>query len=111
MYIKDSKIKFSGNIIIKLCTAVNKIYLGEVYGTQQFRNNWLIYVHSDRTRACLIVSGLTIEGSHINIYNTIINENGKLSERVLIRDLLATMPHDRSITFLLGDPHTKQNPK
>ena len=75
VYIKDSNIKFRGNIIIKLCKAVNKIYPVEAYGAQQFRNNWLINVRSDRTRACLSVRGLTIEGSHIDIYNTIINEN------------------------------------
>ena len=99
VYIKDSNIKLRGNIIIKLCTAVKKIYPGEAYGAQQFRNNWLIYVRSDRTRTCLIVSGLTIEGSHIDIYNTIINDNSKLSEIVLIKDLPATMPQKLPVEY------------
>ena len=107
VYIKDSNIKFRGNIIIKLCTAVNKIYPGEAYGAQQFRNNRLIYVRSDRTQTCLIVSGRTIEGSHIDISNTIINDNSKLSKRVLIKDLPATMPRNRIMTVLLGFPHIK----
>ena len=86
---------------------MNEIYPGEAYGAEQFSNNCSIYVHSDRTRACLIVSGLTIEDSPIDIYNTIINDNSKLSEGVLINDLPETKPHDRIMAFLLGFPHIK----
>ena len=40
---------------------------GEAYGAQQFRNNLLIYIRSDRTGAGLIVTGQTIDGLHIDI--------------------------------------------
>ena len=37
VYIND--VQFCCNIIINVCTAVNKIYPEEAYGAQQFRSN------------------------------------------------------------------------
>ena len=106
VYIKDDDINVRGNIIIKLCTIIHKQYPGEVYGAQHLYNSWLIYVRSPRTRASLIVSGLDIEGHHIPVHDDKPELNGdRRSERVVIKDLPATLSPDRILSFFKGYSH------
>lgn len=112
VYISATAIKFRGNGTIKLSTAVNKLYPGECFGAQLINITWYIYVRSDRTRAGLIVSGLDIDGEHYEVHDTNINKGGsKLSERVLIKDLPATLPNDRILKFLMGFPNVRVKSK
>ena len=67
--------------------------------------NWLVYVRSNRTRAALIVSGLNVNGVNIVVYDTNPQlAGGRRSERVLIKDLPATLPPERIMSFLQGYP-------
>ena len=68
VYKRDTNINVGSNIILKLCTAVNTIYPGKLMAP----NNLLIYIRSDRIGVGLIVTGQTIDGVHIDIYNIII---------------------------------------
>ena len=106
VYVKGDDINIRGNVLIKLCNSIHKNYPGEVYGAQPLNNAWLIYVRSNKTRAALIVNGITIEGVHIPIYDDKPQlQGGKRSERVVIKDLPATLPPDRILSFLKGYPH------
>ena len=103
VYIKDSDINIHGNIIVKLSTAVNKLWPGEAYGAQKFHQVWKVYVRSPRTRAGLIVRGLDINGMNITVHDdNPVNDNNKQSERVVIKDLPANLSPERVLNFLLG---------
>ena len=112
VYIKDSDINIRGNIILELSTAVNKLWPGEALGAQKFHQVWKIYVRSPRTRAALIVNGLMINGVNINVHDdNPVNDNNKQSERVVIKDLPATLSADRILSFLRGLPHIRVKSK
>ena len=112
VYVRDMDIKIHGNIILQLSTAVNKQYPGEALGAQKLHQVWKIYVRTPKTRAGLIVSGLHLDGVVIDVFdvNPIINTN-KQSERVVIKDLPATLPADRILAFMLGLPHIRVKSK
>ena len=107
-----SDIKFRGNITIKFSIAVHNLYSGECYGAQLINRTWYIYVRSDRTRAGLIVSGINIDGVHYDIHDTNINKGGsKQSEKILIKDLPATVANEAISSFLLCFKHLKLKSK
>ena len=112
VYIKDSDINIRGNIILELSTAVNKLWPGEALGAQKFHQVWKIYVRSPRTRAALIVNGLMINGVNINVHDdNPVNDNNKQSERVVIKDLPATLSADRILSLLRGLPQIRVKSK
>ena len=103
VYVRDMDINIHGNIILQLSTAVNKQYPDEALGAQKLHQVRKIYVRTPRTRAGLIVSGLHLDRVVIDVFdvNPIINTN-KQSERVVIKNLPATLPADRILAFMLG---------
>ena len=103
VYVRDMDIIIHGNIILQLSTAVNKQYPDEALGAQKLHQVWKIYVRTPRTRAGLIVSGLHLDRVVIDVFNVnpIVNTN-KQSERVVIKNLPATLPADRILAFMLG---------
>ena len=103
VFIKDSDINIRGNIVIELCREIDKRWFGEALGAQKFHQVWKIYVKSPPTRAALIVSGLIVNGKNVSVYDENPNsDNNKLSERVVIKDLPATIPPDRILSYLRG---------
>ena len=65
VYVKDDDVnKLKGDIHNKLCSTINKLYPGEIYGAQQFQNNWLLYLRTNSTRAALIVRGIELYWRH-----------------------------------------------
>ena len=105
IYIKDADINFRGNKLLCLCNFILKLYPGEVHGAQLYNGNWLVYVRSNRTRAALIVSGLNVNGVNIVVHDTNPQlAGGRRSERVIIKDLPATLPPERIMGFLQGYP-------
>ena len=103
VFIKDSDINIRGNIVIELCREIDKRWIGEALGAQKFYQVWKIYAKSSPTRAALIVSGLIVNGKNVNVYDENPNsDNNKLSERVVIKDLPATLPPDRILSYLRG---------
>ena len=112
VYVRDMDINIHGNIILQLSTAVNKQYPGEALGAQKLHQVWKIYVRTPRTRAGLIVSGLHLDGVIIDVFddNPIINTN-KQSERIVIKDLPATLPADRILAFMIGLPQIRVKSK
>ena len=79
------------------------LYPGEIYGAQFIYNIWYIYPRPNRTRTALIVSGINIDGMHIDIYdeNPRKYENKK-SEKILIKNLPATIPISVIMSYLKG---------
>ena len=68
VYVKEVDINgIRGNIHNKLCA--HGLYPGEIYGAQFIYNIWYIYPRTNRTRTSLIVSGVNIDGMHIDIYD------------------------------------------
>ena len=107
VFIKDSDVNIRGNIVIELCREIDKRWIGEALGAQKFHQVWKIYVKSPPTRAALIVSGLNVNGKNVSVYDeNPNNDNNKLSERVVIKDLPATIPPDRILSYLRGLPQT-----
>ena len=103
VYIRDSDINIQGNIILQLSMAVNKLWPGEALGAQKFHQVWRVYVRSPRTRAGLIVRGLDLSGSNITVHDdNPVLDNNKHTERVVIKDLPATLSSERIHNFLLG---------
>ena len=103
VYIRDSDINIHGNIILQLSMAVNKLWPGEALGAQKFHQVWRVYVRSPRTRAGLIVRGLDLSGSNITVHDdNPVLDNNKHTERVVIKDLPATLSSERIHNFLLG---------
>ena len=86
LYIKDDDINnIRGNRHIKLCTTVNKLYPGEIFGAQKMNNIWLLYPRTNKTRVSLIVSGFTLDGKHIDAFDdNPLKIDGKKSERLII---------------------------
>ena len=83
--------------------AVNKLWPGEALGAQKFHQVWRVYVRSPRTRAGLIVRGLDLSGSNITVHDdNPVLDNNKHTERVVIKDLPATLSSERIHNFLLG---------
>ena len=93
VYLRDTDINIRGNIILELCTAVNNTWPGEAIGAQKVQQVWKLYVRSSSTRAGLIVRGMNIKGTKIDVFdeNPVV-DNNKQSERVVIKDLPATLP-------------------
>ena len=106
VYVKDDDVnKVRGDIHNKLCTTINKLYPGEIYGAQQFLNNWLLYPRTNRTRAALIVRGLDFDGKHVEIYDTNPNRmDNTNSERVVIKDLPTTIHPHIVLAYMKGFP-------
>ena len=103
VYVRDSDINIHGNIILQLSMAVNKLWPGEALGAQKFHQVWRVYVRSPRTRAGLIVRGLDLSGSNITVHDdNPVLDNNKHTERVVIKDLPATLSSERIHNFLLG---------
>ena len=103
VYIRDSDINIHGNIILQLSMAVNKLWPGEALGAQKSHQVWRVYVRSPRTRAGLIVRGLDLSGSNITVHDdNPVLDNNKHTERVVIKDLPATLSSERIHYFLLG---------
>ena len=83
--------------------SVNKLWPGEAQGAQKFHQVWRVYVRSPRTRADLIVIGLDLSGSNITVHDdNPVLDNNKHTERVVIKDLPATLSSERIHNFLLG---------
>ena len=107
VFIQDSDVNIRGNVVIELCREIDKRWIGEALGAQKFHQVWKIYVKSPPTRAALIVSGLNVNGKNVSVYDeNPNNDNNKLSERVVIKDLPATIPPDRILSSLRGLPQT-----
>ena len=94
VYIKDENINnVRCNRHIKLCTTVNALYPGEIYGAQKMNNIWLMYLRTNRIRVALIVSGFVLDGKHIEVFDeNPLKLDGKKSERLVIKDLPAAVP-------------------
>ena len=109
VYVKAVDINsIRGNIHNKLCISAHGLYPGEIYGAQFIYNIWYIYPRTNRTRTALIVSGINIDGMHIDIYdeNPLKSENKK-SEKILIKNLPATIPISVIMGYLKGFPQLK----
>ena len=104
VYVKNSDINIRGNVLIKLCDIIRSMYPGEIYGAQPVNENWLIYVRTNRTRAALVVSGITVNGVKIQVYDEKPKRQGGKTERVVLKDLPATLPPERILSFLRGFP-------
>ena len=89
VYVKDMDVNnISGNLILKLCYGIHKLFPGEMHGAQKMSHYFKLYLRSNRTRAALIVCGIDIDNKHIDILagNAMRFDNSK-SERVLLKDL------------------------
>ena len=105
VFMLDVDINVRGNKLISLCNLIRSVYPGEVYGAQPLNEFWLIYVRSNRTRTALIVSGLNINGVNVQVYDKKPQHlGGKRTERVVIKDLPATLPPEKILTFLKAYP-------
>ena len=104
VYIKNEDINIRGNVIIKLCDVIRSKYPGEVHGAQPVNENWLVYVRSNRTRAALIVSGINVNGVNVQVYDEKPQRHRGRSERVVLKDLPATLPPEKILSFLRGYP-------
>ena len=112
VFIRDVDINVRGNIILQLCDRINSKWPGEAIGAQKVHQVWRIYVKSPRTRAGLIVNGLNVNGVNVSVHDEIpVNDNNKLSERVVIKDLPATLPSDRILSFFRGLHHIRLKSK
>ena len=91
------------SLSLSLSMAVNKLWPGEALGAQKFHQVWRVYVRSPRTRAGFIVRGLDLSGSNITVHDdNPVLDNNKHTERVVIKDLPATLSSERIHNFLLG---------
>ena len=112
VFIRDDDINVRGNIILEICNRINTMYPGEAIGAQKVHQVWRIYVKSPRTRAGLIVNGLNVNGVNVSVHDeTPVNDNNKLSERVVLKDLPATLSSDRILSFFRGLPHIRLKSK
>ena len=112
VFIRDVDINVRGNIILQLCDRINSKWPGEAIGAQKVHQVWRIYVKSPRTRAGLIVNGLNVNGVNVSVHDEIpVNDNNELSERVVIKDLPATLPSDRILSFFRGPHHIRLKSK
>ena len=113
VYIKDEDINIvRGNTLIKLCNTINKLFPGEIYGAQKVNNIWLLYPRTNRIRAALIVSGFCFESKQINVYDdNPLKFDRQKSERLVIKDLPATIPPHMVTAFLKGYPQLKLRSK
>ena len=112
VFIRDDDINVRGNIILEICNRINTMWPGEAIGTQKVHQVWRIYVKSPRTRAGLIVNGLNVNGVNVSVHDeTPVNDNNKLSERVVLKDLPATLSSDRILSFFRGLPHIRLKSK
>ena len=112
VFIRDVDINVRGNIILQLCDRINSKWPGEAIGAQNVHQVWRIYVKTPRTRAGLIVNGLNVNGVNVSVHDEIpVNGNNKLSERVVIKDLPATLPSDRILSFFRGLHHIRLKSK
>ena len=101
-----------GNITIRICATIHKLFPGEIIGAQKINNIWLLYLRTERTRAALIVNGFDFEGQHIDVYDdNPLKAEGKKSERIVIKDLPATIPPHIIMAFLQGYPQLKTRSK
>ena len=106
VYVRDSDINLRGNTLISLCYAAQKQYPGEIHGAQLVNGSWAIYTRSTNTRVSLTINGLNINGTNIKVYDDKpIPDGGLKTERVVIKDIPATIPPDRILAFLKGFPH------
>ena len=70
VYVKAVDINIiRGNLHNKLCISAHGLYPDEIYGAQFIYNIRYIYQRTNRTRTALIVSGINIDGIHIDIYD------------------------------------------
>ena len=107
VYMKDVDVNhIDGNVIIKTCTSIQKQFPGEIHGAQKMSNYYKLYPRSNSTRAALIVRGINIDNKLINIYdaNPMQFDTTK-SERVLIKDLPASIPPHKVMAFLKSFKH------
>ena len=107
VYIKDVDVNsIEGNIILKTCYSVHNQFPGEIHGAQKMNNYLKLYPRSNSTRAALIVRGIKIDNKHITIYdeNPLRFDSSK-SERVLIKDLPASIPPHKVMAFLKSYSH------
>ena len=76
-----------------------------MHGAQKMSNYFKLYPRSNRTRAALIVRGIDIDNKHLcnDIFddNTMRFDNSK-SERVVLKDLPASVPPMKIMAFLRG---------
>ena len=97
-----------GNIHNKLCISAHGLYPSEIYGAQFIYNIWYIYPRTNRTRTALIVSGINIDGMHIDIYDENPRKSEKKkSEKILIKNLPATIPISVIMGYVKGLPQLK----
>ena len=54
---------------MKLCSTINNLFPGEVFGAQTINNIWLVYHRRNRTRVALIVSGFRLDGKPVDVYD------------------------------------------
>ena len=112
VFFRDVDINIRGNIILQLCDRINSNWPGKATGVQKVHQVWIIYAKSPRTRAGLIVNGLNANGVQVSVHEEIpVNDNNKLSERVVIKDLLATLLSDRNLSFFCGLPNIRLKSK
>ena len=107
VYMKDVDVNhIEGNVIIKTCNTIQKQFPGEIHGAQKMSNYYKLYPRSNSTRAALIVRGINIDNKLINIYdaNPMQFDTTK-SERVLIKDLPASIPPHKVMAFLKSFTH------
>ena len=104
VYIKDLHVNnLRGNVLLELCYSIHRKYPGQIHGAQLINNVWFLYVCSNKTRAALIVSGIDLHGKHIDIFDdNPIKSDSKRSERIVIKDLPATLSSNSIMSFLRG---------
>ena len=107
VYMKDVDVNhIEGNVIIKTCNTIQKQFPGEIHGAQKMSNYYKLYPRTNSTRAAPIVRGINIDNKLINIYdaNPMQFDTTK-SERVLIKDLPASIPPHKVMAFLKSFTH------
>ena len=95
VYIKDDDINnIRGNRHIKLCTTVNKLYPDKIFGAQKINKIWLLYPRTNRIRVSLIVSGFTLDGKHIDVFDDNPPKiDGKRSQCLVLKTYQPHYPH------------------
>ena len=89
-----------GNINQKLSEGIHETFEKKIYGCQYIKGVWFVYMPANGIRELLLNNGITLENRFITFYNEYPQNQHIPTERLVIKDLPAFIPHSCVTDFL-----------
>ena len=108
LYCKHSTIDdIQGDLSFFLCSSINRIHKNQALGAQKLKTLWIIIVRSLEARESLLLSGVTVNNTFVQLYAKNPYDVDCETERIIIKDLPLWESNALVSDFFKSQPHIK----